>query len=147
MPNSVLFACNLNAVRSPMCAAIARHYFGRRMSIDCVGVEAGELDPFAVAVMTELGIDIAKYKPKSFEAIADKDFDLIITLSPEAHHRALNVKAAGASSVEYWPTQDPSLAIELGYPREAILAAYRQVRDQLQARIIERLSTGRLGDL
>lgn len=146
---SVLFACNLNSVRSPMAAAIARHYFGRRLKIDCAGVEAGELDGFAIAVMAELGIDIAKYRPKTFERLIEDEaeFDLVISLSPEAHHRALEFARDKLTEVEYWPTQDPTLALELGLPREAILGSYRSVRDALSMRILSRLTQGPVGTL
>ena len=146
---SVLFACNLNSVRSPIAAAIARHYFGHRLRIDCAGVEAGDLDGFAVAVMAELGIDIAKYRPKTFDKLIEDEaiFDLVISLSPEAHHRALEFARDKAMEVEYWPTQDPTIALELGYSREGILQSYRAVRDGLSERILARLSQGPVGNL
>lgn len=146
---SVLFACNLNSVRSPIAAAIARHYFGRRLTVDSAGVEAGELDGFAIATMVELGIDIAKHRPKTFDQLSEDGalFDLIITLSPEAHHRALEFARGGNAEVEYWPTQDPTLAIELGLSREGILSSYRRVRDSLSERILSRLGMGPLGNL
>lgn len=146
---SVLFACNLNCVRSPMAAAIARHYFGHRLSIDSAGVEAGELDGFAVIAMRELGIGIEKYRPKTFDKLlADEAvFDLIVTLSPEAHHRALELARGRRVEVEYWPTQDPTLAMELGLSREGILQSYRGVRDALAKRILSRLAEGPVGNL
>ena len=147
MPTAVLFACSRNAVRSPMAAAIARHYFGRRLIIDSAGVEPGELDPFAVVVLAELGIDIAKYRPKTFDALSETAFDLIITLSPEAHHRALDFAHTRAVQVEYWPLQDPTLALELGLSRDATLQSYRQARDLLVERILARLSLGPLGSM
>lgn len=146
---SVLFACNLNSVRSPMAAAIARHYFGRRLQIDSAGVEAGDLDGFAIAVMNELGIDIAKYRPKTFDKLIEDEaiFDLVISLSPEAHHRALEFARDKPMNVEYWPTQDPTIALELGLSREGILQSYRAVRDALSARILSRLTQGPVGNL
>ena len=146
---SVLFACNLNCVRSPMAAAIARHYFGHRLKIDSVGVETGELDGFAIAAIAELGIDISKYRPKTFERLAEDEavFDLIITLSPEAHHRALEFARDKHPEIEYWPTQDPTVALELGLSRDAILQSYRAVRDALSERILARLTQGPVGNL
>jgi len=147
--NSVLFACNHNSVRSPMAAAIARHYFGHRLTIDSAGVEAGELDGFAIIAMSELGIDIAKYRPKTFDRLIEDEavFDLIVSLSPEAHHRALEFARDKAAEVEYWPTQDPTLALELGLSRESILGSYRAVRDALSERILSRLTQGPVGNL
>ena len=147
--NSVLFACNLNSVRSPMAAAIARHYFGRRLQVDSAGVEAGYLDGFAIAVMNELGIDIAKYRPKTFDKLIEDEaeFDLVISLSPEAHHRALEFARDKSMEVEYWPTQDPTIALELGLSREGVLHSYRAVRDALSERILARLGQGPVGNL
>ncbi len=132
-----------------MAAAIAQHYFGHRLLVDSAGVEAGELDGFAIAVMRELGIDIGKYRPKTFEELAEDEaeFDLIITLSPEAHHRALEFARGKPVEVEYWPTQDPTLALELGLSRDGILDAYRHVRDALSEHILSRLTEGPVGNL
>ena len=138
--HSVLFVCAMNAVRSPMAEAIARHYFGRSIYVQSAGVRKGELDPFAVAAMEELGLDIAKHKPMTFEELEEWEglnFDLIVTLSPEAHHRALELTRSIAADVEYWPTPDPT---PTEGSREQRLEAYRAVRDQLQKRIKERFS-------
>lgn len=139
-PQAVLFACGLNAIRSPMAAALLKHFYGSRTYVASAGVRKGELDPFATAVMEEIGLDIAKHRPMTFEELEDWEglnFDLIITLSPEAHHRALDLTRVLAAEVEYWPTPDPS---GLGGNREQQLDAYRAVRDQLMKRIKERFS-------
>src|SRR5215470_10244629 len=144
-PQAVLFACGLNSVRSPMAAAIFRHLFGRTSYTGSAGVRSGELDPFAVAVMDEIGLDIARHRPKTFEELEDWEglnFDLIVTLSPEAHHRALELTRVLALAVEYWPTVDPT-AVEGS--REQRLDAYRQVRDDLRRRISTRFITPRAG--
>jgi len=138
-PQAVLFACGLNSVRSPMAAGIFRELFGKTIYVGSAGVQrGGELDPFAVAVMAEIGIDISRHKPHTFEELDELEglnFDLIVTLSPQAHHRALELTRTLAAEVEYWPTHDPT-AIEGS--REQRLDAYREVRDQLMARIRER---------
>jgi protein-tyrosine-phosphatase len=118
-----------------MAAAIMRHLFGRSVYVDSVGARAGELDPLAVEVMDEIGVDIAKHRPKSFDEFEDTSFDLVITLSPEAHHKAMELTRTSAAQVEYWPTFDPT-AVEGS--RDLRLAAYRAVRDELQARIAAR---------
>ena len=74
------------------------------------GVRAGEPDPFAAAVMDEIGIDLSRHAPKSLDQLKDGSFDLIVSLSPEAHHKALALAQGFAVDVEYWPTPDPSLA-------------------------------------
>ena len=133
-PQAVLFACGLNSVRSPMAAGLFKHFFGRTY-VGSAGVRKGELDPFAVAVMDEIGLDIAKHKPTTFEEMEEWEglnFDLIVTLSPEAHHRALELTRTSAAEVEYWPTPDPTATEGT---REQRLNAYREVRDQLMRRI------------
>jgi protein-tyrosine-phosphatase len=137
-PQAVLFACGLNALRSPMAAGLFRHLFGRTAYVGSAGVRRGELDPFAVAVMEEIGLDIGKHRPMTFEELEEEEglsFDLIVTLSPEAHHRALELTRTLAADVEYWPTADPS---DVGHTRAQRLDAYRALRDQLMQRIKER---------
>ena len=144
LPGAVLFACTQNAVRSPMAAAIMRHLYGRFVYIDSVGVRAGELDPFAVEAMEEIGIEIGKHKPKSFADFEDTSFDLVVTLSPEAHHKAMELTRTSAAEIEYWPTMDAT-AVEGN--REQRLDAYRAVRDELMKRIERRFSIERAGDV
>jgi protein-tyrosine-phosphatase len=124
----------MNSVRSPMAAAMFKRLFGRTY-VGSAGVRKGELDGFAVACMEEIGLDIARHRPITFEELEDLEglsFDLIVTLSPEAHHKALELTRTLAADVEYWPTADPTLA---GGNREQQLDAYRAVRDQLMQRI------------
>jgi protein-tyrosine-phosphatase len=142
----VLFACGLNSVRSPIAAGLFAQIFGRAVYVGSVGVRKGELDPFAVTVMAEIGIDISRHKPITFEELEEWEglnFDLIVSLSPEAHHRALELTRANAVDVEYWPTADPS-AVEGN--RAQRLDAYRQVREQLLARIRERFAKPSAGN-
>ena len=139
-PQAVLFACGLNSVRSPMAAALFRHLLGRAVYVGSAGVRRGELDPFAVAVMDEVGLDISKHRPMTFEELEDLEglnFDLIVTMSPEAHHRALELTRTIAADVEYWPTPDPT---DTQGNREQRLDAYRAVRDMIAARIKERFT-------
>lgn len=138
LPGSVLFCCTLNALRSPMAEGIFKMLHNRRVFVDSVGVRPGELDPFAVAVMDEIGIDISRHRCKSFDNLEDTSFDLIISLSPEAHHRALEMTRTMACDVELWNTFDPSI---VEGSREVRLDAYREVRDTLVRRIRERFPT------
>lgn len=146
-PQSVLFACGQNSIRSPMAMALFRHLFGKSIYVGSAGVKVGEPDPFAVAVMDEIGLDISKHRPQTFEQLEDWEglnFDLIVTLSPEAHHKALDLTRTLAADVEYWPTPDPS---DIGETREQKLEAYRAVRDQLLNKIRARFGgPGRAGD-
>jgi protein-tyrosine-phosphatase len=142
-PQAVLFACGLNSVRSPMAAALLKQMLGgggRSLYISSAGVRKGELDPFAAAAMEEIGIDIKGHRPITFEELEDLEglnFDLIVTLSPEAHHKALELTRTSAVDVEYWPTADPT-AIEGS--REQRMNAYREVRDQLLRRVRARFA-------
>jgi protein-tyrosine-phosphatase len=137
LPRAVLFVCTMNAVRSPMAAAILRHLAGGRCYVVSAGVRTGANDAFAAAVMDEIGIDIAGHKPSTLQELNDTSFDLIVTLSPEAHHQALELTRTMAVDVEYWPTFDATML--LGHAsREQVLDAYRSVRDQLFRRIKQR---------
>lgn len=135
LPSSVLFCCTLNAIRSPLAEALLKRLHGNRVYVDSVGVRAGEIDPFVVTVMDEIGIEMARHRTKSFETLEDTSFDLIVSLSPEAHHQALELTRAMACDVEFWHTFDPSV---IEGSRETRLEAYRDVRDWLDDRIRRR---------
>ena len=112
-----------------------KQMLGGSVYVGSAGVRKGELDPFATAAMEEIGLDIAAHRPVTFEELDDLEglnFDLIVTLSPEAHHKALELVRTLAAEVEYWPTVDPT-AIEGS--REQRMNAYREVREQLLQRI------------
>jgi protein-tyrosine-phosphatase len=139
-PQAVLFACGMNSVRSPMAASLLQRMFPHALYVRSAGVRKGELDPFSVAAMAELGQDISKHKPMTIEELDDWEglnFDLIITLSPEAHHKALDLTRTLAADVEYWPTPDPT---GTQGSREQKLQAYREVCDGLLLRIRKRFS-------
>jgi protein-tyrosine-phosphatase len=142
-PGAILFACTMNAVRSPMAAALMRHLAGRGIHVESAGVRAGDLDPLAVAAMEEIGLEIAAHQPRRFEELEDGFFDLVITLSPEAQHKAVEMTRTAATRVEYWQTFDPT-AVEGS--REQRLAAYRMVRDQLLERLKARFTAPAAAD-
>jgi protein-tyrosine-phosphatase len=135
LPGSILFACTQNALRSVMAAGLVRFLHGNRIYVESCGVRPGVLDPFAVTVMDELGVDIARHRPKSFEELEDGFFDVVVSLSPEAQHKAVELTRASAVDLEFWNTLDPSL---VEGSREQRLEAYRAVRDTLLRRIRER---------
>lgn len=138
---SVLFACTLNMIRSPMAESMLKHFHGHRIYVDSAGVRQGdEVDPFAVSVMEEMGIDLSRHRCKSFDDLEDTNYDLIITLSPEAHHRAMELTRTMACDVEFWNTFDPTL---VDGSRAAMLDAYREVRDGLYERIVRRFPLSR----
>jgi len=143
-PQSVLFACTRNVVRSPMAEALGRHIFGKEIYFASAGVKRGQTDGFTIAAMEELGIDLTKHRPHTFEDLEDASFDVIVTLSPEAHHKVLEFTRTLATDVIYWPTLDPT-AVEGS--RERILDAYREVRDGLLDRIKKLLDYQPMGNL
>lgn len=134
-PDSVLFACTRNSVRSPMAEGLLKALHPRRIYTDSAGLREGTVDGFAVSVMAELGIDISRHRAKTFDQLEDTYFDLIVTLSPEAQHRAVELTRTMACDIELWHTFDPSI---VEGNRDTRLEAYRQVRDQLRRRIADR---------
>ena len=139
LPGSVLFACTHNAIRSPMAENIMRYLHGRKVYVQSAGVRPGELDPFAVAAMDEIGIDLSKHRPRAFDELDDDYFDLVVSLSPEAQHRAVELTRTSSCEIEFWPTMDPSL---ITGARETRLDAYRGLRDQLLLRLSARFPPG-----
>lgn len=137
LPGAVLFACNLNRVRSPMAAGLMRLRFGTRVFVDSCGLHRDTEttpDPFAVAVMDELGVDLAHHHAKTFDDLEDASFDLVISLTPHAQHRAVEFARRRAVDIDYWPTLDPTLTTGA---RDSILDAYRAVRNSLETRILD----------
>jgi protein-tyrosine-phosphatase len=143
LPAAVLFACNFNRVRSPMAEGLMKRLYGARVFVDSVGLRATAggwdadqaVDPFTAAVMDEVGVDLAGHRAKTFDDLEDQSFDLVVSLTPEAHHRAIEMTRGRATDVEYWPTFDPTL---VGGARDQVLGAYRDVREALEARLRER---------
>jgi len=117
--------------------ALLKHLLGHRIYVDSVGVRSGEIDPFVVEVMDEIGIDVSRHRSKSFDDLEDTSYDLIISLSPEAQHKAVDLTRTMACDVEFWNTFDPTL---VEGSRENRLQAYRDVRDQLKKRIEDRFA-------
>jgi len=135
LPSAVLFCCTMNAIRSPMAEGIMKRLHGKRVYVASVGVRKGEFDPFALVVMDEIGIDISRHRPRIFEELADGNFDVVVSLIPEAQHKAVELTRTSACDVEFWNTFDPSL---VEGNRDTRLEAYRAVRDQLERQIIKR---------
>ncbi|HKR90190.1 MAG TPA: low molecular weight phosphatase family protein [Phenylobacterium sp.] len=146
MPGAVLFACNFNRVRSPMAEALLKRLAGDRIYVDSCGLrrppegfvdpkEPLAVDPLTAEVMAEVGCDLTNYRVKTFDELEDDSFDLVISLTPEAQHRAVEMARGRAAQIEYWPIHDPTLTEG---SRQARLEAYRMVRDSLAERIADR---------
>ena len=144
LPSAVLFACTMNSVRSAMAEGILKHLHGHQIYVDSAGARSGEIDGFAIEVMDEIGIDLSAHKSKTFNDLEDSSFDVIISLSPEAQHKAVEMTRVMACELEFWNTFDPTM---IEGSRDNRLEAYRQVRDQLMARIKERFPTGMHSDV
>lgn len=138
LPSAVLFACTQNVIRSVMAAAIMKYFYGHKVYVASCGVKPGHNDPFVAAVMDEMGIDVGKHRPQGFDDLEDSSFDVVVSLSPEAHHRALEMTRTMAIEAEYWPTMDPSMTAG---SREQILDSYRGVRDLLIRKIRARFGS------
>lgn len=135
--SSVLFMCSMNAIRSPMAEEIAKRILPKSTYVQSAGARKGKPDPFLETILEEAGMAGAVHEPRALEELEDDFFDLVITLSPEAHHCALELTRSHRVEVEYWPTPDPSIATGT---REQILTAYREVFTRLRQRIEARFS-------
>jgi protein-tyrosine-phosphatase len=127
-----------------MAESILKYFHGYKVYVDSVGARKGELDPFAIEVMDEIGIDISNHKPKSFDDLEDTSYDLIVTLSPEAQHHAVEMTRTMAADIIFWNTLDPSF---IEGNRESRLMIYRQIRDQILNRIKERFPLTKPSDI
>ena len=143
---AVLFTCNFNRVRSPMAEALFKLMLGRDVFVDSCGLwrapadedepaDAVQADPFVGMVMAEIGYQLIHHRTKTFDDLEDTSFDMVISLTPESQDRAVALARGRAAEIEYWPTFDPT---QVEGSREARLAAYRQVREELSRRISER---------
>ncbi len=118
-----------------MAENLTKSLFGNKIYARSAGVSAGDPDQFMQSVMAERGISVANHAPMTLDDLGEGYFDLVVTLSPEAHHRVLQLMRSQATDVEYWPTMDPST---VAGKREQVLDAYRQTRDRLEERIKNR---------
>ncbi len=144
LPAAVLFACSHNSVRSPMAEGLLKFLLGDRVYVDSAGVRKRDIDGFTVTVMEEIGIDLTGHRPKTFDELEDGSYDLVISLSPEAQHKAVEMTRVMACDVEFWNTFDPSI---IEGSRETRLEAYRGVRDELMRRIKKRFPMAAAADV
>ena len=135
MEDSILFVCNMNAVRSPMAAALLAAVVPRGIKVDSAGLTRGAADPFAHVVLGEKNLSLDDHDPKTLEEIDLGAFELIIVLTTRARERLAELLPGGP--IEMWDVENPSY--EHG-SRESILDAYRRVRDELSNRIAKRFA-------
>lgn len=136
MTKNVLFACNMNSVRSPMAAALLRLNAEDGVKVDSAGIYEGGLDPFVEIVMNELGVAMHDHEPKTLDDVDLTSFDVVIALTPEAAVEAR--KKLPRASIEFWDIENPS---EERGGRDAIVASYKRVRDTLKEKIVRRFSS------
>ena len=144
LPSAVLFACTMNSIRSPIAEGILKFLHGHEIYVDSVGVYTSQVDEFAVSVMDEIGIDLSQHKGKKFDDLEDNFYDIVISLSPEAQHRAVELTRLMSVELEFWNIFDPSIIDS--DRRELRLEAYRQVRNQLMDMIKKRFPVRRVYD-
>jgi protein-tyrosine-phosphatase len=141
LPQSVLFCCDHNAVRSPMAEAIMKKFYGTECYIQSVGVKDDmEIDGFAITVCAEIGVELSRHRVRSFDEMEQwgddlSSFDLVLALSPASQRRALDLTRFYHLTVEYWPILDPT---GLGEGRESRLDSYRKTRDMIITRLLDR---------
>ncbi|MEO0357122.1 MAG: low molecular weight phosphatase family protein [Pseudomonadota bacterium] len=141
LPQSILFCCDHNAVRSPMAEGLMKQFYGMDTYVQSAGVMADlDIDGFSIAVCKELGIELARHRSRSFDEMRElgdelSSFDLIVALSPTSQKKALELTKFYSLAVEYWPIIDPT---GIGDVRDEKLESYRQARDQIAAKIVER---------
>ncbi len=141
LPQSILFCCDHNAVRSPMAEGLMKKYYGTQAYVQSAGVVGDlDIDGFSIAVCKELGIELSRHQTRSFDEMEEggeeiASFDMVVALSPTSQKRVLELTKYYSLSVEYWPIVDPTA---LGDRREEKMDAYRQARDQISNRLIER---------
>lgn len=141
IPHSILFCCDHNAIRSPMAEGLMKKFYGRAAYVQSAGVHNDmEIDGFAIAVCQELGVELSRHRSRSFEEMQSwgddlGSFDLIVALTPASQRHAMELTRHAHLDIEYWPVMDPS---GLAEGREAVLHKYRETRDQIRGRMIDR---------
>ena len=141
LPQSILFCCDHNAVRSPMAEGIMKKLYGTGTYVQSVGVINDlEIDGFSIAVCDEIGVELSRHRSRSFDEMERwgddlSSFDLIVALSPASQRRALELTRLFHLTVEYWPILDPT---GIGETREMKLVSYRQTRDQILSKLREK---------
>ena len=141
LPQSILFCCDHNAVRSPMAEGIMKKLYGTGTYVQSVGVINDlEIDGFSIAVCDEIGVELSRHRSRSFDEMERwgddlSSFDLIVALSPASQRRALELTRLFHLTVEYWPILDPT---GIGENREMKLVSYRQTRDQIVSKLREK---------
>ena len=138
LPQSILFCCDHNAVRSPMAEGIMKKLYGTGTYVQSVGVINDlEIDGFSITVCDEIGVELSRHRSRSFDEMERwgddlSSFDLIVALSPASQRRALELTRLFHLTVEYWPILDPT---GIGETREMKLVSYRQTRDQILSKL------------
>jgi arsenate reductase len=128
----VLFLCTHNSARSQMAEGFLRAVAGDRFEAGSAGTEKTSVNPLAIRVMAELGIDLGGHRSKVYEDVASEDWDFLITVCDDANERCPWVP--GSVQRLHWSFPDPSRATGT---EEQRLAVFRRVRDQIKERLTD----------
>jgi len=132
MQQKILFLCTHNSCRSQMAEALANHYLGDRCQAFSAGTEATQVNPLAVQVLAELGIDTSQLRSKSMDEFAGQHFDHVVTLCGDANEKC--PLFFGGVERTHRGFQDPS---RLRGSDKEVIAAFRRVRDEMKGWIME----------
>jgi len=134
-PDSILFICYLNSIRSPIAEGLMKKRFGTKTYVQSCGLASGELDDLMVAIMKEKGIDMSEHEAKTLKEVGDTSFDVVIAFTQEAGDAAKSIFADTDTEIEVWPTPDPTAGM---LDVRAIMNNYRSVRDYIDNRLARR---------
>lgn len=129
---SLLFLCVANSARSQMAEGLARKRFGPLIAVQSAGSEPSIVNPYAIEVLHEIGIDVTGHRSKSVQTIDPSGITTVITLCAEEVCPAF----LGQARRLHWPIPDPASA-DASIPPEVMLARFRKARDEIRARIEE----------
>lgn len=133
-PNSILFVCHLNSIRSPMAEGLMRKFYSYTAAQSC-GLAAGDLDDLMVAVMREKGVDMSEHEAQTLGAVAEQNIDLVIAFTEAAGEASKAAFDDTDTVIEVWPLPDPSQG---SLDVRAIMNNYRAIRDNIETRLKRR---------
>jgi protein-tyrosine-phosphatase/catechol 2,3-dioxygenase-like lactoylglutathione lyase family enzyme len=130
IPRSILFLCVANSARSQLAEGLARKLFGDRVRVQSAGSSPSRVNPYAIEVAAEVGVDLTTHRSKSVDTIDPATVDTVVTLCAE---EVCPVFLGDARRL-HWPITDPA-SDDPALTREQLLARFREAREQIQARL------------
>lgn len=129
-PRALLFLCVANSARSQMAEGLARQLLGDRIPVLSAGSAPSRVNPYAIAVMAEVGIDVSTHRSKTVDSIDPETVGTVVTLCAEEVCPAF----LGRARRLHWPLPDPATT-DASIPDEAVLQRFRKTRDELRSRL------------